>query len=394
MKTVSLIYGYSPRNAGDMAITLGAIDILKASGYDIKLFSRYQRSQKDFKDAETILHLRYGKDFKIHESPFFLDRSEKMKSSIRHYIDNAAIILGIKKNKSFCRNLIDSDYVIFNGGNLFRCSSIIDYIRLLALLYPLKIAYKANIPFLIFPQSASKLNIFGRNLLFPIIKKANILFFRERESYQYINSFISNSNFIQTIDLAFFINKNDLPTIERKKKIALTLRFHSVGDIEYLSNDEINAVFNTFSNYISALKPYYQFIIVVQSEKDKEKSYQFAKTHNCEIIQNNNPIELLQIYKSVSLLIGMRLHSIILALSVGTPCFGVFYKQWGLKNPGMMKTFNMPYKMLDESTDTATNTINDIDKIQKLLSNSEIISKEINSRINQEYEKLLNLMPK
>lgn len=28
VKTVSLVYGYSARNAGDFAITLGAIDVL------------------------------------------------------------------------------------------------------------------------------------------------------------------------------------------------------------------------------------------------------------------------------------------------------------------------------------------------------------------------------
>jgi len=32
VKTVSLVYGYSARNAGDFAITLGAIDVLLSFG--------------------------------------------------------------------------------------------------------------------------------------------------------------------------------------------------------------------------------------------------------------------------------------------------------------------------------------------------------------------------
>lgn len=38
VKTVSLVYGYSARNAGDFAITLGAIDVLLSFGIKVKLF--------------------------------------------------------------------------------------------------------------------------------------------------------------------------------------------------------------------------------------------------------------------------------------------------------------------------------------------------------------------
>ena len=37
VKTVSLVYGYSARNAGDFAITLGAIDVLLSFGIKVKL---------------------------------------------------------------------------------------------------------------------------------------------------------------------------------------------------------------------------------------------------------------------------------------------------------------------------------------------------------------------
>lgn len=50
--------------------------------------------------------------------------------------------MGIIRKRGFRRQLLDSDMIIFNGGNLFRCNSIIDFTRLLALMYPLQVAQK------------------------------------------------------------------------------------------------------------------------------------------------------------------------------------------------------------------------------------------------------------
>ena len=44
----------------------------------------------------------------------------------------------------------------------------------------------------------------------------------------------------------------------------------------------------------------------------------------------------------MDLLVGMRLHSLILALSKGIPCAGYFEKSWGLKNPGLLSMFGLP----------------------------------------------------
>ena len=57
VKTVSLVYGYSARNAGDFAITLGAIDVLLSFGIKVKLFSRYSRSNLDYHQALETLNI-------------------------------------------------------------------------------------------------------------------------------------------------------------------------------------------------------------------------------------------------------------------------------------------------------------------------------------------------
>ncbi|MGI6567399.1 MAG: hypothetical protein ACOX3I_08810 [Limnochordia bacterium] len=47
-QTVSLIYAYGLKNAGDMAINLGAVEILQELGFTVKAFSMYHSSDPEF----------------------------------------------------------------------------------------------------------------------------------------------------------------------------------------------------------------------------------------------------------------------------------------------------------------------------------------------------------
>lgn len=388
IKTVSLIYGYSAKNAGDFAITLGALDMLLNTGVNVKLFSRYCEKDKDFWTAKTCIEKRYGNTIEIYESPFCLDRSDHFLKTLKNYINGAFTIWGIKKNLKFNSNLLHSDFLIFNGGNLFRCNSFIDYARLQALLYPLQKAINNNIPFIVFPQSASKLNLAGQKLLFPILEKAKCIFIREKESYEYLSRFIPSTTLYQTIDLAFFINKINLTNITHKEKIAITLRFHTVGDISYLNKYSIDSIFKHMGYLVEYFKNKYEIIIIIQSNKDEIKSKEFAHRYGLNYIKSNDIEELIAIYRNIKLLIGMRLHSIILALSVGTPCVGTFIKEWGLKNPGVMKYFNMPYKILDDGSSIINEEL--IDNIKHLLNNFNSISQRILNQIEIEKTKFTN----
>lgn len=120
VKTVSLVYGYSARNAGDFAITLGAIDVLLSFGIKVKLFSRYSRSNLDYHQALETLNQRYSNHIEVFESPFTLDRTDSMIKTLKNYTEGLFTIMGIIRKRGFRRQLLDSDMIIFNGGNLFR----------------------------------------------------------------------------------------------------------------------------------------------------------------------------------------------------------------------------------------------------------------------------------
>lgn len=103
VKTVSLVYGYSARNAGDFAITLGAIDVLLSFGIKVKLFSRYSRSNLDYHQALETLNQRYSNHIEVFESPFTLDRTDSMIKTLKNYTEGLFTIMGIIRKRGFRR---------------------------------------------------------------------------------------------------------------------------------------------------------------------------------------------------------------------------------------------------------------------------------------------------
>ena len=48
MKKALVFYLYGTRNAGDMAICVGAIELLRAQGYDITMVSRFSEAEDEY----------------------------------------------------------------------------------------------------------------------------------------------------------------------------------------------------------------------------------------------------------------------------------------------------------------------------------------------------------
>lgn len=385
---VSLIYGYSAKNAGDFAITLGAIDTLHKAGITVKLFSRYSKDDIEFIQSYKTLNARYHDAVEIYDCPFTLNREDGFWATLRTYFNGILTILNIKRQAVFRKELLDCDLVVFNGGNLFRCNSFIDFTRLLALVYPLNISRKTRKPYIIFPQSASSLNFLGRALLKPVLNNAELVMTREKESYEYLSSIFKSVNYFQTIDLAFFINQYCGTRLLKKNYfgyVAITLRFHTVGDISYLSDCQKKYIFTILGGIVEKIKRIRNVLIVVQTEKDEAESRSFAQLHNVELLKCQDVPSLIYLYQQVDLLIGMRLHSIILALSAGTPCIGLFYKEWGLKNSGLMNYFGLPYYSLDRP-DIKVNEI--YNAAADIICNRSVYSRHILNIIKREYSKI------
>jgi len=341
-----------------MAITEGAIDFLLSHNCKVKVVMRYNRTNFEFKESYDYLLNRYGNKIELFESPFTLDRTEGFGTTLSNYIDGFLKLIGFKGSPELHNIISWSDYVLFDGGNLFRCENLTDYARLKALFFPLKVAYKKGIPFSILPQSASNINFLGKRSIKNIVKKAEYVFLREPSSFKKMNKYYpeSSEKFYQSLDMAYLTNRDldpDFDNIEiNNNTIAITVRAQTVGDLKDLGEhyaSKIEKQITETAKYF--LDKGYKILMVSQCIKDDEITKKITKelSGNVDLIYERNPAKLRRIYSDVELLIGMRLHSIIMAASVGTLSYGYFMKEWGLKNPGMMNLMQLPFSFVDDS---------------------------------------------
>jgi polysaccharide pyruvyl transferase WcaK-like protein len=361
-KTVSLIYAYGLRNAGDMAITLGAIDVLTQLGVSVSAFSMYSTDDPEFSKAKKLIKENYP-EVRLFESPFRFNRDKGLLRNLQGYASGFLTVVGIKKPQDFLVEFLRSDMVVFNGGNLLRCASMADFIRLVALMYPLRIAMQERVPFLVFPQSTTRICCFGNSLLRQPLTRATSVWAREDRSLQYFKDSFPDIEILSSIDLAFFIDRQDarecaakysfLDGRQREGRIAFTVRAHDVGDLGELSSALRRQIIDCIEQTIrDLLKNGREIVLVVQTKKDRFVTSliygAFAEDERVKLLEEYNPLVLREIYSKCDALVGMRLHSIILAATAGTPAVGLFYRGWGLKNPGLMDKFGLPYKYIDE----------------------------------------------
>lgn len=357
-----LAYQYGMVNAGDFAINIGSLDLLCDYYDEIIVISKLTSNDTEFKKNKEYL-LKYYKNIQLIDGPFSLNRNNfftTIKSYLLALFKYPLLIANDKYNKI----LQNVEVVFLNGGNLLRCTNITDLVRLFALIFPLKLAQINNLDYILLPQSTTSINGIGKKILEPYINSATIVYAREEISKNKLQNIFPKSKIDLSLDLAFFIKDRDSAKIEFLSKyiylgnnnVCLTLRKEDIGDIKNLSADKRENIVKTTVNLVnSLLNNKFTVTFIIQSQKDKkftEKIYSlFRSDEKVRLIEEYDPLILREIYKNSSYLFGMRLHSLILAMSVGTPVIGYFDQNWGNKNPGTLERYGMPYSYIDQNLD-------------------------------------------
>lgn len=370
-----LAYGYAQKNAGDMAVTLGSIDLLMEAGFHVTVMSRYFESQVEYEESSSMLIDRYSDSINILPCLFKLDRNAKWIPSLANYLYSLSVLIGLKKYNKAEAAITQSNAVFFNGGNLLRCNSIIDAVRLIALTYPLSKAKKRNKLYFILPQSTAINNFLGRRLISKILRGADHAYAREGISFDCFKNIAKGSRIKQSLDMAFYINDNNVNEFAKKEGtiIAITLRGLGIGDLKEFNSQKKNKITSYFVQLCCNAPQDTKFVLVSQGKKDTEFTEKLAlivskkSGKKVEWFEELNPIALGRFFSSCSALIGMRLHSIILASSRGTPAFGVFYREWGNKNPGLMNDLNLNYTFLDDDKDIIFPNLAELEQSKKHL---------------------------
>ena len=359
MKKALVYYLYGNRNAGDMAICMGTVAFLRKQGYETTMVSRFSAAEDEYHKSKKYL-ADYYPYVKVCPGPFSFDRSFSNIKKLTSYIKSMLKVAGIIPDRETKRLIKENDIVFFNGGNLLRGNSITDYLRLVALFYPIKIAYDMGKTIYCLPQSTAKISNFGEKMLNKYLRYFNVVYVRENISFKELTIRFPKTLFVKSTDMAFFCENTEkaiqkyqkLGIAEDKETIAVVVRNTGIGDIGELNADKQNKLTNKLLSFVKTHIEYH-FLIVIQTKKDREFSKRIyekiKKIAPAHIVENHDPLVLREIYKHVRVLFTMRLHAAILSLSASTPVIGLFSEEWGLKNPGIMRDYNMPFVMIEDA---------------------------------------------
>lgn len=392
---VSIFYLYGQHNAGDAAIGLGFLAMAENVGIEVNAFSRWPDDFCEFESDKQYYQTRFP-GLQVNGGHFAFRRSRTGLQAALSYI-KTLMSFSSRGYASIKSDVTSSDLIVLNGGNLLRCQNVTDLIRLAGFILPLYVARKNNVPYVILPQSTSGINFFGRYLMAPLLESAKKVWARERLSLSKFKNSFPNLDISYAPDMAFHI-----PTTERflscsseyknkepdTPRLAITLRGHTLGDIEPFEEEKTSKIVSEYKTLLTRFLSetnQLHITIVVQCDKDVEISNQLVDALDTEIsnlklelVDTRDTYQLIGVYANHDLLIGMRLHSIIMALSIGTPCIGYFDKTWGLKNPGVLEEFGLPVIFIDDNESSL------YPHVKQLLRESLVRSTQIKSKLTAE----------
>ncbi|MCF1680002.1 MULTISPECIES: polysaccharide pyruvyl transferase family protein [Tetragenococcus] len=357
MKKALVFYLWGRKNAGDMAISMGAASLLIEKGYDVTFISKFTENQSDFIDSKQYIE-SYFKQVTVEPGIFELDREKSFMQMCKYYLNGIKKIMIPSKNKKLANYIKEFDLICLNGGNLLRGEKLVDYARLVALFYPFVVGKQSNKRMIILPQSTAENSFIGTEIIKRSLKNFDLVCVRENISYEKLKEKMGNVNFFKTTDLAFYIKDSVLATKKFNKKyeatikkneenIAIVLRGTTIGDLGNLNNSQRQEIATNIINYVTKCSDQQNIFFVVQTLKDQEFTKYVINRIKREkqpiMIVENDTMVLREIYKNMEYVVAMRLHASILAMSSKTPVIGYFNKNWGGKNQGIMEEIGMPW---------------------------------------------------
>lgn len=371
MKIV-LVNGWHDDNKGDCGIVEATISLLKECLPMAKfsLVSTFPSDHPAFNDAHRHLLEKYPEleiipsalpGYKPGISPF-----EMLLAFPRIMMSIICLLIGVKGSNRAVRIISDSDLVISKGGHIFysRSSSVRGWSSLVTHLYPLIVARRFGVSYVILAQSIGPFKGFvGRFIAKTVFNGAKTILLRERISYGVAEEIgVDMSKVLVVPDVAFWLQADmsqkvkDLLmkySLQGMKFWVVTVRTWPPRDVSEAGLNE-NRYLKEMARFISgALETGLTDRIVlvahaigpIKIEDDRLPTRQLMKNlegfrEKINIIDDDlKPAELVALYGSAELLVGTRFHSVIFALAGGTPVIAISY--FGPKARGIMKLLDM-----------------------------------------------------
>lgn len=342
-KKIVLVGNYGNDNNGDEAILLGLIKLLHEKGIrneDMSLISN---------NPEKTYSLTGISSYSL------------ISKKSNYFIVNVILTIFLH-----FKLLLRTKKVIFGGGG-----TMMDMYRRDLLIYSSisSIAKLTKNDVYIFGVGAGPLSTkLGKNLMRLILKQAKLISVRDFESQSLLSNY-TNKKVEVVSDLAFFLDHEPTSKVGKSEKVIIgvtTLPYFS--DLYWPNHDE-----EKYKTYLKELANSLKFILNTYpdvhikifatkypedtySNKDLFEYIDFKTEERVELINDNlNPLKLLETMSEMDIIIGTRLHSIILATILNKPVIALGYHQ---KVRGYMKKYEIEHNLIDISYEYESNLSN------------------------------------
>lgn len=365
---IVIFYAWGRRNAGDHALILGALELLQSvvDLDDVVVVSRYAESNGSICPISEI-RKHFPAVEVVTSSVDLTNRSgfKRLRQIIAGFfwftlgVSCPKLVIRIKKEDAYWEAFSKARFVLLNGGNLFFWHRVRrNALRLFGLAFPLMIARRMGIPYGLLPQTCGAFEGTVPRLIGLLFEKAAFVTFRDSDSKKHAESVaaINARCYAVLPDLAFSLTRKNTYSKRavgaknadsQNNFFCVCLRTGPLGDDVKLIHDNseeterkiltlLPQVITEFQR-ISKLK----CVVVVQVDHDRHVSKKLLSMLNelgviSSCVEIRDPYEYLDLYYHARFLISFRLHSMIFALSQGTPVIGMWRKPLGTKIPSMM----------------------------------------------------------
>jgi polysaccharide pyruvyl transferase WcaK-like protein len=237
------------------------------------------------------------------------------------------------------RHVRAAHHIVFLGGsNLFelRRPVLMSALRLRRLLEPGAIAKQLGVPYSFWGHTVGPFESQrGRSFVRSIFEGAEEVVVRESTSARLIRALSPKTRLIELPDLAFGLSRESFPRGERSTRLCVLIPRRQFLGTQFGSSDRFESEFAKLAQTILDTGMADEVIVVPQVvgppsiEDDRLLCRRIVelsdRTEVTMRLGDNSPRALRELYGSAEFVVAVRLHGAILAMSVGTPAFGVEY---------------------------------------------------------------------
>lgn len=393
----ALTHCYTDHNKGDAAIIISTVQLIREldSSAEINMFSTFGPNDDQFKNEHEFIKTFASN---LYPGMFYQPRplfSRSDASRLLHFvwIVFKFSVLMLTKNKNILRfvfskleldgisQFMGSDVILSKGGSYITTQnkSVRQSLSLITMLYPFFLAKRYKKKMYIFSQSLGPVvGVYNQWIMKKALSGIEKIYLREGiclEKYDEVRDLKGRVPIEVIPDTAFYFKNaaelavHSVPIDTAKFNVGFTLVDHA---FKYITNSDVriekienykNAIIETIKHLIDKQDAYIHIfpqVIAANSHlghSDVKISQEVERiftnlNSGARVVYHHgdyNPMQLKNMYSSMDLFVGTRLHSVIFALSVNVPSINIAYH--GTKSQGILgaiKGFEKNVMLIDE----------------------------------------------